>query len=47
MALRDALYVLENKGLRVVYQGKGRVKNQSISPGSPLQVNNIINLVLG
>lgn len=47
LPLRDALYVLENKGLRVVYQGKGRVKDQSISPGTPIQQNNIINLILG
>ncbi|PSL05620.1 penicillin-binding protein [Cecembia rubra] len=47
LPLRDALYVLENKGLRVVYQGKGRVKNQSISPGTPVQQNYVINLVLG
>jgi cell division protein FtsI (penicillin-binding protein 3) len=47
MPLRDALYVLENKGLRVIYQGKGRVKNQSIVPGSPIQQNHVINLILG
>ena len=47
MSLRDALYVLENKGLRVVYQGKGRVRGQSISPGSPVGNGNVINLVLG
>jgi cell division protein FtsI (penicillin-binding protein 3) len=47
LPLRDALYVLENKGLRVVYQGKGRVKNQSMSPGSPVQQNNVISLILG
>lgn len=47
MTLRDALYVLENKGLRVVYQGKGKVKDQSIPAGAPVQQNNIINLVLG
>jgi cell division protein FtsI (penicillin-binding protein 3) len=47
MSLRDALYVLENKGLRVVFQGKGRVKNQSLNPGSPIQSNYVINLVLG
>ncbi len=46
MSLRDALYVLENKGLRVMYQGKGRVKNQSISPGAPVQQDGIIRLVL-
>lgn len=47
LPLRDALYVLENKGLRVVYQGKGRVRNQSIVPGTPVQQNNVINLILG
>jgi cell division protein FtsI (penicillin-binding protein 3) len=47
MSLRDALYVLENKGLRVIYQGKGRVRGQSISPGSPVGNGNVINLVLG
>jgi cell division protein FtsI (penicillin-binding protein 3) len=33
MTFRDALYVLEKAGLRVVYHGKGRVSEQSISPG--------------
>ena len=47
MSLRDALYVLENKGIRVVYQGKGRVRGQSINPGSPVNIAYVINLVLG
>jgi cell division protein FtsI (penicillin-binding protein 3) len=47
MSLRDALYVLENKGIKVVYQGKGRVKGQSISPGTPANNAYLINLVLG
>lgn len=47
MSLRDALYVLENKGIRVVYQGKGRVRGQSINPGSPVNNAFVINLVLG
>lgn len=47
MSLRDALYVLENKGIKVVYQGKGRVKGQSISPGTPASNAYLINLVLG
>lgn len=34
MTFRDAIYVLERSGLRVVYQGKGRVAEQSISPGT-------------
>ena len=47
MSLRDALYVLENKGIRVVYQGKGRVRGQSINPGTPVNNAYVINLVLG
>ena len=33
MTFRDALYLLERSGLRVFYEGKGRVKQQSLSPG--------------
>jgi cell division protein FtsI (penicillin-binding protein 3) len=34
MLLRDALYVLENRGLRVSFSGHGRVVYQSQPPGS-------------
>jgi cell division protein FtsI (penicillin-binding protein 3) len=34
MTFRDAIYVLEKSGLRVSYDGKGRVKEQSLSPGA-------------
>jgi cell division protein FtsI (penicillin-binding protein 3) len=34
MTLRDALYLLEKSGMRVVHQGKGRVTEQSIAPGT-------------
>ena len=34
MGLRDALYILENRGLRVRIHGNGMVKRQSLSPGS-------------
>jgi cell division protein FtsI (penicillin-binding protein 3) len=47
MALRDALFILENKGLKVNYNGKGRVLEQSLTPGAPLTPNATINLVLG
>ncbi|SEF73964.1 penicillin-binding protein [Algoriphagus boritolerans] len=47
MPLRDALFVLENKGLKVNYKGKGRVMEQSILPGTQLTPNATINLVLG
>jgi cell division protein FtsI (penicillin-binding protein 3) len=47
MSLRDALYLLENKGLKVNFNGRGRVIGQSLSPGSPLVPNATIDLVLG
>lgn len=47
MPLRDALFILENKGLKVNYFGKGRVQVQSLTPGTPLTPNTTINLVLG
>ena len=34
MGLKDAVYLLENKGLRAVVSGKGRVINQSIAAGN-------------
>jgi cell division protein FtsI (penicillin-binding protein 3) len=34
MGLKDALYLLENMGVKVSVKGKGKVTNQSIAPGS-------------
>lgn len=34
MGLKDALYLLENYGLNVQVKGKGRVRQQSLTPGS-------------
>jgi len=34
MTFRDALYLLESSGLRVIHEGVGRVKEQSLSPGA-------------
>ncbi len=36
MGLRDAMYVLENAGLKVRYSGRGIVKSQSLPPKSPI-----------
>ena len=33
MTLRDALYILEQNGLKVKVRGNGKVKNQSLNPG--------------
>jgi len=34
MTFRDAIYLLEKAGLKVFYEGKGRVAQQSLTPGS-------------
>ncbi len=47
LPLRDALFILENKGIKVNYSGKGLVRQQSINPGTSLSPNTAINLVLG
>ncbi len=36
MGLKDALYLLENMGLKVTVRGKGKIVTQSITPGSSL-----------
>ena len=47
MTLRDALYLLENKKLKVTYSGSGRVTQQSVVPGANTNSANEINLTLG
>lgn len=37
MGLRDALYLLENAGLRVIVRGRGKVTSQTIAPGTMVQ----------
>ena len=37
MGLRDALYVLESCQVKVSAVGRGKVKQQSLAPGSPLR----------
>lgn len=46
MGLKDALYLLENMGLRVITSGTGRVREQSIDPGTPIEHKKIF-LTLG
>ena len=47
MTLRDAIYVLENLGLKVTTKGSGRVEDQSIVPGRQLSKGERITLTLG
>jgi cell division protein FtsI (penicillin-binding protein 3) len=42
MGLKDALYLLENAGLRVIIRGAGKVISQSIPGGSQLERNQTI-----
>jgi cell division protein FtsI (penicillin-binding protein 3) len=46
MTLRDALYVLENLGLKVSYEGSGRVELQSEPPGARALNGSVIKLKL-
>ena len=36
MGLKDAVYLLENMGVKVKISGKGKVSGQSIAPGTAL-----------
>ena len=44
MSLRDAIYLLENSGLRVRYSGKGRVLRQSPEHGARVYDGTIVSL---
>ncbi len=46
MGLRDAIYILENRGLRVRIQGSGMVRRQSIMPGSRASMGSTITIEL-
>ena len=37
MGARDAVFVLENLGLMVSVQGKGKVTQMSVNPGTPIR----------
>lgn len=37
LSLRDALFLLENRGLRVAIQGRGKVTEQSVTPGTAIK----------
>ncbi|MGI4832786.1 MAG: penicillin-binding transpeptidase domain-containing protein [Janthinobacterium lividum] len=46
LTLRDALFLLENRGLHVVSTGSGRVRAQSLAPGEPTQRGMVVSLAL-
>jgi cell division protein FtsI (penicillin-binding protein 3) len=47
MGLRDALYLLENKGLKVSVRGRGKVLAQSLPAGTAIKKGQLIYLQLG
>ena len=46
MTYKDALYLLEKRGLKVNFSGSGRVKKQSVSPGKNIKNYSTIHLSL-
>jgi cell division protein FtsI (penicillin-binding protein 3) len=44
MSLRDAVYLLENSGLRVRFSGKGRVRRQSPEHGARYSAGSVVSL---
>lgn len=46
MTLRDAVFILENLGYTVYYSGQGKVKTQSIMPGTPIKKGEKVRLFL-
>lgn len=47
MGLRDAIFVLENAGFKVIPVGQGKVKNQSVAAGTQYQKGQFITIQLG
>lgn len=49
LSLRDALFLLENRGFRVMVDGRGKVREQSVSPGTDAKAltQKVIMLTLG
>jgi len=46
MGLKDAVYLMESMDIKVKSSGTGKVVSQSISPGTPIQKNQIVTLEL-
>ncbi|TVT37354.1 PASTA domain-containing protein [Hymenobacter setariae] len=46
LTLRDALFLLENRGLKVRTNGTGRVREQSVAPGESVKRGAVVSLAL-
>ncbi|MFN8309644.1 MAG: penicillin-binding protein [Chitinophagales bacterium] len=47
MGLKDALYLLESRGLKVQFEGNGNVRRQSINAGEKINKGSTIKILLG
>ena len=46
MDVTDAVYLLENMGIKTMFNGQGTVKEQSLHAGDTLKANSVIHLIL-
>lgn len=46
MDVTDAVYLLENMGIKTLFNGQGTVKEQSLHAGDTLKANSVIHLIL-
>jgi cell division protein FtsI (penicillin-binding protein 3) len=45
-SLRDALFILENRGVKVKVEGQGKVYQQSVRPGRGIGIGDKVTLKL-
>ncbi|HCP59293.1 MAG: PASTA domain-containing protein [Alistipes communis] len=46
MGLKEAVFLLESRGLRVAFTGKGAVREQTLPPGAKIQRGQTVTLKL-
>jgi cell division protein FtsI (penicillin-binding protein 3) len=46
MGLQDAIYILENSGLKVRFSGRGTIQHQTPEPGTPCAAGDVVALTL-
>ena len=47
MGARDAVYIMESRGIRVRVKGRGKVLRQSVQPGYRVKKNMVCEIELG
>jgi cell division protein FtsI (penicillin-binding protein 3) len=46
MTLRDALFALESRNIKVTVKGRGKVMAQDVLPGTPITKNTTVTILL-